>query len=122
MNIFKDFWKAVNDSKLSAEELADIRQSIIDFKNGKLKFKELMSKLKSNSKLNENWKIQRVLRTEFNRHDSKEVVEDAKEEGIKKFKVIPSPGACEDCLRFSNYGKKIFKESEFLIIQIAIVH
>ena len=112
MNDFQYVWKAINSDKLSAQEISEIRSAIKDFKDSKITFKQLMTKIKSYKKLDEPYKIQRVLRTELSRNDTLETKQDAKEEGIKKFKIRPSPGACEKCLKISEHGRKIFTEKE----------
>ena len=109
MTKFQKFWKEFNkEETLSENEIKWARFQIGLWYNKEINRKELIKRLKTIEKLDENWKIQRVLRTETKISESREERIDAEDEDIDKFHIIPSPGACETCIKFSNNGKKVF--------------
>jgi len=111
-NRFKLFWK----TKLTARELRGIRSEIKTFRDEGRPYGSKVDAVMDMKpkKLDEEWKAERVVRTEDKRLETREVKAEAKELGYEKFIILPSYNACEDCIAFSDNGKRIFTKEELL--------
>jgi SPP1 gp7 family putative phage head morphogenesis protein len=100
-------------SKLSRKELKNIRRTLKDFLAQGYSENKMADKLSDKrKKLKEDWKADRVVQTEMTRINTQRVRRAAKKEDIELFKIILDPGACEECRRFTNNGKRIFTRDE----------
>jgi SPP1 gp7 family putative phage head morphogenesis protein len=108
---FKEFWKA----KLSAPELKNVRRQLKDLKRKGLDEHDMVNVLSRNrKKLKEDWKSERVVRTETKRFETQNTRKQALKEGINYFKIVLDPRACDTCKRFSRNGTRIFSRDELI--------
>ena len=115
MNAFQEFWK----SKLTGRELKNIRASIEEKEEEGVRPKKIISSLRSRKKLKEDWKAERVYRTESNRIHSEQVKAGAKKYNKHHFKVLVEKGACELCRSYQN---KIFTDKDLVKSTIVPIH
>ena len=106
---FQQFYIA----KLSSRELENVRASIEDKQDDGVKPKKIISSLQgSRKKLKEEWKAERVYRTEAKKIETDKVKAAAKKFGENKFKVLLNRSACEACKKFSNNEQRVFTAKE----------
>ncbi len=104
-NEFATFWKA----KLSGKELRNIREKIKEWNDEGVGQHRMADRLsRERKRLSENWKAERVVRTEEKRLQTYEVREGAKKFGKEHFKILLSKNACPLCVEVSQNEQKIF--------------
>jgi len=109
---FKDFWKNSSEP-LTEEELGKVRGFIFRQEEAHVKSSVIIGKLqKLFPKLSEYYKAERAYWTEVKRIETEELKASAIDVGYTKFRILPSPGACESCLQLSNSGQKVFDKAE----------
>lgn len=109
---FQMFWKSSNDP-LTEEELSKIRTIVRDLEGKKKTSSYIIAVLQRTfPKLSEKWRAERAYWTEVKAMESKEVESEAKELDLQKFIIIPSPNACDVCLKVSGKGKKVFTSKD----------
>jgi len=116
MSKFSDYWKAslygIEKSKLTKGEIVEVREKISQLQSRGLSSSKIISELQKMPKLSERWKAERAYWTESKRDDS-ELVGDAGEDlGLTEYKVILSPSACPFCVKKTDNGSKIFKQTD----------
>lgn len=114
---FKEYWKIEKgesvDSKLTKEELMEIRSFISKMQDKGMPSTKVIAHLQTmNKKLIEKWKAERAYWTESKMVDTKIVGQASKELDINTYKMILSPHACPICISKTDSGKKIFKNSD----------
>lgn len=111
---FKTFWEQFNKSedKLSETQLSQVQRKINFWDRKKVKYSDKVNRLRREPKLSEQWKAERVVRTEDKRNESDSVKTDAEELGFKTFKIMLSNRACKTCRTFTNDGSKVFRSNE----------
>lgn len=112
---FNIFWQQFNktEEKLSDNQLERIQAKIENWDKKGVKYSSKVNLLRRQvPKLNEEWKAERVVRTEDKRNESDSVKQDAEELGFKTFKIMLSNRACKTCRKFTDNGTKIFRSDE----------
>lgn len=123
MSEFKKHWNEINGhfehddylikSALTRQEISSIRKTISELTSKGLPSSKIITQLqKTNSKLNERWRAERVYWTESKKQDTELVGNAGDNLDVEKYQVILSPSACETCRKASDNGKKIFKTSD----------
>lgn len=119
MNIFKEFWKANNGGEafakasLSKAEIMEVQERISQLQKKNYPSSQIITALqKLNPKLNERWKAERAFWTETKKNDSAIIGETGDDLGISKYKVILSPHPCQLCVKKTDGGHRIFKNSD----------
>lgn len=112
---FRTFWETFNktDDKLSRDQLYRVRRKLSKLDGQKKTYSQKVDTLaRTVPKLREEWKAERVVRTEDKRSESLEVKNDANELGFTRFKILVSNRACKTCMNFTNNGTKIFETKD----------
>jgi len=104
--------KSATDA-LTEKELADVQWFIEHQRNRGETSSAIIKKLqKFNHKLSNLFNAERAFWTEVKRAESVEVLQLAAKVGIKEYKVILSPSACELCSQKTEHGEKVFSTRE----------
>jgi SPP1 gp7 family putative phage head morphogenesis protein len=115
MSDFKEFWK-----HLSGAELRNIRAQIAEDMDDGVKPKKTIASLsRGRKKLKEDWKAERVYRTEAKKIEVKSIKASAKKFGANHFKVFVEPKACDKCVALNN---KVFTTDYLKHRQIVPAH
>jgi hypothetical protein len=113
MYTFQEFWKDQFYKSLNIKTLRKIREIIIEMEADRIPSREIISYLQENfSELSELWKAERAYWTEVKKLESNNILNDAEDLGIQKFRIVPSPNACPLCKKVSGNGKRIFTKKE----------
>ncbi|MHB8483865.1 MAG: hypothetical protein ACYDBV_14225 [Nitrospiria bacterium] len=115
MKLFKRFWKELNKTgdALSDRQLEEVQDKMWRWDSKHVKYSDQVKRLQRTfPKLREQYRAEQVVRTEGKRLESDDVKNDAVEIGLKSFKIMLSPNACEMCRGFTNEGSKVFKADE----------
>lgn len=100
-------------ARLSKTEIALVNESIQSMqKRGVPSFKIISAIQKQNPKLSERWKAERAYWTAVKYEDTQKVGEAGWELDFDKYRVILSPNACSTCIKKTDDGKKLFKNSD----------
>jgi hypothetical protein len=108
---FRTFWETFNktDDKLTQQQLGSVRNKIETWDKKHVKYSDKVKRLqRTTPKLQDEWKAERVIRTEDSRNEADSVKSDAEELGFTRFKCILSPNACKTCRAKTDNGNKIF--------------
>jgi hypothetical protein len=110
---FKKYWNIIQkgevDEKLTKEELLDLQDIVYDLQQKHKPASAIITYLQNwNQKLADRYKAERAFVTEMKRVDTSMVMEDAKQEGVNKFKCLISPNACKICRQKTENGNRIF--------------
>jgi hypothetical protein len=114
-NDFEEFWK-----KLSSAEIRNIRENIKEWQDeGKSKKQMISSLSRGRKRLKEDWKAERVYRTEEKKMEVKQVKDAGKKFNQHHFKVFVERNACPLCQELEN---KIFTDDYLRHRQIVPRH
>jgi len=111
MNLFKAVYQEyiVEKSKLTDAQVRQVRSIITKMSEEGKMSSEIIAHLQNKfSKLSEKWKAERAFWTEKKRIDATDIKDKAEDLDFERFRILPNTGACPECIRFSNNGKKIF--------------
>jgi hypothetical protein len=120
---FKGFWRLQYTfektlDRLSQVEIVSVREDISRWKSQGRVSSEIIKKLaKKYPKLAEKYKAERAYNTEVKSMATIDAKENAEIIGVKAFKVITGPNACQKCRDFADapnggIGRRIFKTDE----------
>ena len=112
---FRTFWETFNktDDKLTQQQLGSVRNKIETWDKKHVKYSDKVKRLqRTTPKLQDEWKAERVVRTEDKRFESLDVKSDAGELGFTRFKIMLSNNPCQMCRDFTQNGTKIFTAKE----------
>jgi SPP1 gp7 family putative phage head morphogenesis protein len=113
---FKKKFKEMNKAKLSESQLEEIRDVIDSKEREHIPSSKIIDSLQRTvPKAKKKWKAERIYSTESKRIESDDIIGSATKLGIKSYKVMPSPNACEMCLKLCGHGERIFKEEELTV-------
>lgn len=106
---FKTFWI---EKKLSRPEIKNIRRELKGMREEGATFDEKMDAVQERKRLAEDWKAERVVRTEDKKLETREVKRDAKKEGKRLFKIMRASSSCPYCNMVTRDGSRVFTDLE----------
>lgn len=112
---FKSFWQEFNKGRdaLTKDELAQVNRLITNLEEQKKPSSFIISALQSHfPKLKEKYRAETAYWTESKKKETGIIAENAANIGLKKFRIVNTPSACDDCKKAGEYGKKIFSSKD----------